>query len=450
MNKIKYNKDIAEFFSYNYMKTEYRRWWDSVLVNKHEILFDITNDNQMILSPNAIPILYYSWFKKYLNNITLPSISKTNLLDIKYSWSPTTEQQSILSVIKERSDKYKYNWWLIIMKTWRWKSHIICQILDFYKKKTLISVHNIKTLFEMKDKIWSFLQWTYKLWTFFWQSKILWDIVITTHTSLNKANWRIVINWEEFKPEILLYDEADRNVSETMIKTFCNMKVKWMYWLTWTPNSKNLKEKDLCKIFWKAISSKQWWYNVIPVVKYIKYRTSEDYDFSNYAELRQCLTDDKDRFNDQIKYIKHIMKYRKYWLLLSDRVEEVENFYEALKDLDFNVILIHGWTDVKVDEKKISESSWKKTLIIWTSWKMSRWVDIPEIDTVFLFYPNKFESATIQAVWRWLRNCEWKTNTLLVDWADYPILKNQLYNRWKTYRSEYNIPITKENEAKSI
>jgi len=447
MKTITYSNKISWFFRYEFLKTQYLRWGNTQIVKKQSDLFDIVWKDKMKLLPNANFIMHYNWMKWIL---PIESIKKSKEIDIKYVGKPTDEQKDILNIIKERSNKYLYHWWLIVMKTGRWKSHIICQILSFYKCKTIIATHNIKTLQEMSEKINTFSRGRFKVWLYYWKIKTMWDIIITTHTSLNKVNWRIKIKWEEFKPDILLFDEADRNISPKMIKTFCNMNIQWMYWLTWTPNSKDLQESDLNKIFWKTIKSKKWWYNIIPIIKYIRYRTNEDYEFTNYNELRECLFEDKDRYNTQLKYIKHTMKYRNFWLLMSDRISEVKRYYEDLKDLDMNVIIITWETKVSDDEEKISKSKWSKTLIIWTSWKMSRWVDIPEIDTVFLFYPNKFESATIQSVWRWLRNHESKQNTLLVDWCDYPILKNQMYQRWKTYRNEYKIEINKQNEAKSI
>lgn len=453
MNIIPFSNTIAQIFTVEYWDMQYLRWGNQQKVKKKEHLFDIDGDNMKLL-PNAPFILEYTWYKEVVHKyfkIWWYKLDK-KLLDIKYTWTPSSEQAEILTNIMERSTVYWYHWWLVVMKTGRGKSHMIAQTVAFHKQKTIISVHNIKTLHEMVEKLSIFLWGNFRIWEYYGQKKKMWDIIVTTHTSLNKCNWRIVIKWEEFKPKILMYDEADRNLSHTMIQTFCNMDLAWMYGLTWTPQAKHLTEKDLNKIFWKSIRSDKWWYNLVPVVKYIRYRTTEDYRFTNYHELRECLMWDQDRLDAQVKYIKHVMKYRQCWLLMSDRRLEVEAYYEELKDEWYEVILIHGDTKVKDDNELIEKTvySWKKTLIIWTSGKMSRWVDIPPIDTIFLFYPNKFESATIQAVGRWLRKFDNKINTLLVDWCDYPIMKNQMYERWKTYRNEYGVEISKSNEAKAI
>lgn len=448
MKIIPFSNKLAKFYTVEYWDTQYMRWGNQQKVKKKEHLYDIDGDNMKLL-PTSNFVLHYRWFTDFkIWHYWFPS----ERLDINYNWTPSPEQSEILDNIMERSSVYWYHGWLVVMKTGRGKSHMIAQTIWFHKVKAIVSVHNIKTLTEMVEKLEQYLDGNFTIWTYYWAKKTMWDIIVTTHTSLNKCNGRIIIKWEEFKPTLLMYDEADRNLSDTMIKTFCNMNVLSMYWLTWTPQSKNLTEKDLNKIFWKTIQSCKWWYNLVPVVKYIRYITEEDYLFTDYHKLRECLINDEWRFDAQIAYLKHVMKYRQCWLLMSDRRIEVEKYYEALKDEDYEVILIHWDTKVKDDTQKINDSvyKWKKTLIIWTAGKMSRWVDIPPIDTIFLFYPNKFESATIQAVGRWLRKFEWKKNTLLVDWCDFPIMKNQMYERWKTYRKEYWLEINKNNEAKAI
>lgn len=442
---------IKDFFSYSYQEMAYMRWWRQELQTKKFKLYYwdklLPTSNYILAYQNVIPEV-----KEYYNDYITRNYINQGILEVEYNWNPSEEQFDILKKILVLKNDYYYYCWLIVAKTWSWKSHIISQLIWIYKIPTLVSVHNIKTLWEMKKKLEETLSWKIKIWVYYWEKKEMWDIIITTHTSLSKEKWVLTIKWEKFKPWMLLYDEADRNISSKMIEAFCNSWVTIMYWLTWTPQSKILKEDWMNLIFWKTIQSNLWWYKVTPVVKYIRYKTNKEYLFTNYHEMRGCLIDDEDRTKEQIKYIKHVMKYRQCWLLLSDRRTEVERYYEELKDNWFEVILIHWDTKEQDDVRLINETvySWKKTLIIWTSWKMSRWVDIPNIDTVFLFYPNKFESATIQAVWRWLRKFEWKENTLLIDWCDYPIMKNQMYSRFKTYRKEYGIEIWKSNEAKSI
>lgn len=446
---IPFSNKIVSFFTISYWDMQYLRWGWQQKVQKKYRLFDMDGDNIKLL-PTAPYSLKYSKLKI---DLKLKKFSKGSL-DISYNWTPSEEQAKNLDTIIKRHTEYNYPAWLIVMKTWRWKSHMIAQTVSYYAQKTIISVHNKKTLIEMEEKLTQFLDGNFKVWVFYGDRKIMWDIIITTHTSLNKQKWILKIKWETFKPKVLLYDEADRNLSPSMIKTFCNMQsIQAMYWLTWTPEAKNLTHSDLDKIFWKTIESDKWWYNVIPVIKYIRFKTTQDYLFTNWQEYRECLLEDEYRFEEQIKYIKHVMEYRKVWLLLSDRRIEVEKYFESLKDEDYEVILIHWDTKVSDDNEAINNSvyKWKKTLIIWSSWKMSRWVDIPAIDTVFLFYPNKFESATIQAVGRWLRTFEGKENTLLVDWADFSWMgKWQMYSRWKTYHKEYWIKIWPSNEAVSL
>jgi len=198
MKKIPYSNIVGNFFKYEFLKTEYLRWGNTQIVKKQSNLFDIVWKDTMKLLPNANFIMHYSWIKWIL---PLESMKDSKKIDIRYTGNPTDEQKDILDIIKERSNLYLYHGWLIVMKTWRWKSHIICQVLSFYKCRMIISTHNIKTLQEMSEKINSFSRWRFKVWLYYWKIKTMWDIIITTHTSLNKVNWRIKIKWEEFKPD---------------------------------------------------------------------------------------------------------------------------------------------------------------------------------------------------------------------------------------------------------
>ena len=78
-----------------------------------------------------------------------------------------------------------------------------------------------------------------------------------------------------------------------------------------------------------------------------------------------------------------------------------------------------------------------KWIIIGTVGKMWRGVDITCIDAVFLFFPSRFKSATIQAAGRGLRHSDGKTGCVIYDRCDLPLLRGQMNERIDTYKSEY-------------
>jgi superfamily II DNA or RNA helicase len=70
---------------------------------------------------------------------------------------------------------------------------------------------------------------------------------------------------------------------------------------------------------------------------------------------------------------------------------------------------------------------------------MGRGVDIPPIDTVFLYSPVHFRGTVVQAVGRALRKFPSKVDVMIYDWCDMPILKKQQQGRLKDYSAEYKI-----------
>jgi superfamily II DNA or RNA helicase len=68
---------------------------------------------------------------------------------------------------------------------------------------------------------------------------------------------------------------------------------------------------------------------------------------------------------------------------------------------------------------------------------MSRGVDIPKIDCVYMFCALQFQWAVIQAVGRAMRTFPNKKNICIYDWIDYTVLKSQWYARASAYKKEY-------------
>jgi superfamily II DNA or RNA helicase len=68
---------------------------------------------------------------------------------------------------------------------------------------------------------------------------------------------------------------------------------------------------------------------------------------------------------------------------------------------------------------------------------MGRGIDIPEIDTVFLFAPVKFEWTVVQAIGRALRSMPNKPEVKVYDWLDLPLLTKQAASRRAAYKKEY-------------
>ena len=350
----------------------------------------------------------------------------------QYTWTPTAEQKSVIDEIELNG----YRTWLIEMKTWRWKGHIILQLANLFQEKILIACHSRSNMVDTINKFKEFSN--YIPWEYHSTKKEIKDITITTHKSLvNKT--------EMFKGKfgILIVDECDYNLTEDMLKALATIDVNWCFGMSWTPTTKELDLESMELIrgpHIKIEGQEDNWYNLIPDILRLDYTSNNIYSFwTSFAELKEALIEDNVRLMTQIARIKKIMSENGNFglLLLERKSQECNKYYNLLKD-EIPSIIINGDTKIQDDEKGIEEL--KKLghgLIIGTIWKVGRWKDIPMIDVVFLFFPNRYLNSTVQAVGRGLRNAPWKTRCLLVDWIDNPILRRQSYDRLKTYHKEY-------------
>lgn len=359
-----------------------------------------------------------------------------------YSGNMTKEQQAVIDII----DFTGVRTGLIEMKTGRWKSHVIMNIVNLFQEKTLIVVHNTGTLDDMVKKFEEFTNYEVGVWygkksTKKKSYKEIKDITITTHASFMQQ-------YKEFSGKfgIVIIDECDYNFTESMIEAVCNSDIEWLFGLTATPQTQEFDRNDLELFFGRHIKISEQdvnWYNMVPDIIRILYYSDAFAEFESWHDLRDQLIMYEPRINKQMEYI-HMMfatKQINIWVLLvSQKENECYMYAERWKNEhpDIPYVVINWDTKQKDDEEGVEmlKSKWK-WLIIGTVGKIWRGKDIPMIDWVFLFFPNKFENSTIQAVWRWLRHYPGKTRCLLIDWVDTPALVWQAAARLKTYKKEY-------------
>lgn len=343
-------------------------------------------------------------------------------------------QESIMNIIKKRNEQFNYRAWLVKLKTWMWKSKVIIDITNYYQTNTLILVSNLKLMQEIKNKFIEFTNYTPKI--YWWWKKEIWEITIMTKKSFT-------LDFESIKQEfnLIILDECHQQFTKNTyisINKFFHWK-KWiaLYWLSATPSTDFLEEKDLEKYFWKIITIQKE-YDFIPEFIFYNYRPKNKflYEYETYPELRQCLIDDIDRQELQFNIIKNNLSICS--LILCDRLEEIENYYNNFKDEDIFLIKITGQTSILEDERLLNEAlqQKKKILIIGSISKVSTGFDYPIIDTIFLFSSIKFENSVIQAVWRCLRKSQNKIWAKVIIWNDKALDKQRL-QKTKTIYQEY-------------
>ena len=152
----------------------------------------------------------------------------------------------------------------------------------------------------------------------------------------------------------------------------------------------------------------------------------------------QSLNELSDRKQKQIAV--YNQNKRKWNLILTKSVKESE----VINELIPGSILLNGMLENKkleVNMNLINEAieNDEGFTIVGTIDKIWRGVDIPPIDTLFLFSPVRFRWTVVQAVGRALRKYPGKSDVMIYDWCDMPILKKQQRERLKDYAREYGI-----------
>lgn len=351
-----------------------------------------------------------------------------------------TEEQSFMA------DKIKNNRSGIIhMGTGRGKSWVIYDTVCKKWVSSLILCHNIQTADTMYE---GFCQNTNipKKDIALLHSKSKHKepalITITTHAGFVK-------NWEQYVNmfNLICYDECDYNLSfpqwydyNCMYGALVLANPTYLYGFTGTPYRAEWGAEVLERIFGDIWTREKAEYNFIPEVKQIDYKYHWSYVAENFQELLHNLATDEDRTQAQVKTYNE--NKRKRNLILVKTVEESYKF----NDLIPNSILLNGQMpkmalDLEMERLFNSINADSGFTIVGTIDKMWRGVDIPPIDTIFLFSPVKFKGTVVQAVWRGLRKYPNKTNVLIYDWCDLPLLKKQKNERREAYKQEYGITI---------
>lgn len=264
-------------------------------------------------------------------------------------------------------------------------------------------------------------------------------IDVMTHASFVK-NFKQLTNtyW------MICYDECDYNLSfpvrfdfDCMVWALICLSPKYLYGFTGTPYRAEGGVEVLNRIFGEVWTYSDE-YNYTPNITQIFYKYTWTYDFETFGELMQRLNECEDRKKKQIQIYD---KYKRKWnLVLTKSVKESEEINKLIpwsillngmlkgKELENNMTLVNNAIDGNLG-----------FTIVGTIDKMGRGVDIPPIDTLFLFSPVRFRWTVVQAVWRTLRKYPGKTDVVILDWCDMPLLKKQQVERLKDYQKEYKI-----------
>lgn len=344
-------------------------------------------------------------------------------------------QEEILRIIKKRREEFSYTCWIIKLQTWKWKSMVCMDIIEYLQDTTLILVSNLKLMQEMIDKFALMTNITPS--QYWWWKKEIWYITIMTKSSF------LIAQKEELEDfDCILVDELQTWFSDLFIeKMNITYKDNWnisLYWLSATPYTQNLTEEDMEKYYWKIIEPHQK-YDFIPNFTFFNYYHLNDYEFEMYHELKQSMIENEDRKQKQEESILDNLSSR-CSLILCDRLEEIKNWEKLFFEYSYKYYYIVITWETKIADDKIQlEEALKQDkpiVIIGSIQKVATWFDYPIIDTVFIYSSIKFESTVIQAVGRCLRKANNKTKASVYVWND-KILDKQRQQKQKAIKDEY-------------
>lgn len=389
-----------------------------------------------------------------LPNLTPPK-KDPKMSNINYLGTLTPEQSIIYKSITERNTCSG----TVMMKTGRGKSHLIFALTSFFQTSTLILCHNIDTADDMYKKILQFTSATpEQVWLIHSKAskaqKEIRPITITTHAGFSQQ--RQEYRWL-FR--VLIYDECDFNLSTPSRQDFVHCMssaiimsdADAVYWFSWTPYRETTWTQWVNILFGPTITDATQlnnWYNIIPEIEQIQRRTPSLYLYETWWELRKNIIEDVSRQKTQIRFI--LEQQRLYNLVLFENIVEVDEYYTNLMSQSdvhkYTIIKLHWQMSAKEYEENLQlleqtiTNKWR-FIIVATADKIGRGVDIPIIDTIYLFFPNRFRGTTVQAVGRALRLHPWKSNVKVFDWVDASVssLNRQAKERVKTYIREYGI-----------
>lgn len=373
--------------------------------------------------------------------ITDEEIPKNLKLDVKHNPKPLWEEQKAFI---EKIEKKKKNALVIKANTGFGKTRLMVEFIRKYQTKTLIIVPD-KTLLQQTSA--ALKEYNIEHGLYFGSKKEIKDVTIITRQSFTRLDDDEIFN---MKFNMVMIDEVQKNLSQNMISKYLLLNVKRSYGFSATPYTDKISEKDASNLYGEVVefNKKQ----IKPCIHTILYKNKYEIDPKEYTTERSKIDKDKERLDCQISEIKKLYNYNKNILVLYDRVSHVETVYKKLKEYKIPTYKLIG--DSEMDHREEQTESFKKTggVIVASEKIAGTGFDVPQIDTVCLFFPNRFDGRIIQMVGRALRKHQGKSTVMVFDWID-TALTFQFYARRKTYKSHYQsspIPIKEFYETMDL
>ena len=158
-----------------------------------------------------------------------------------------------------------------------------------------------------------------------------------------------------------------------------------------------------------------------------------------YAKLINYLAEHKDRTNQITVDIQNLAYKKHSIILLSDRVEHLNEIYNNLNSIYQNdAVILHGKVKKQDRELALEQMRSKEKHILLATYQLAKeGLDVPCLDRLLLATPVKDYAIVVQSVGRIARVCEGKGTPVVYDYVDdIGFLQGMWKKRCTSYRKD--------------
>ncbi len=272
------------------------------------------------------------------------------------------------------------------------KTLLGAKVCELRKANTLIIVNKNMLLDQWIDRFSEYFNMSKKEIGFLGKSKnkLNGKLDVATMQSL-KNNVDIIKNYS-----FVIVDECHHIPALTFEKILKSFEGKYILGLSATPNRKDGMQEiifqQIGSVAYEVKSKKTKQNNKLKVVT-----TDFESNVDNFADLISELINDKQRNHLILEQIK--MYHNRKILLLTDRIEHIENLEHLLDVENIEYISIHGSQKKNVQQENMNAVS-NATLVLATTSYFGEGIDFPHLNTIILATPISYYGRLVQYLGR--------------------------------------------------